>query len=128
MMNLNECKNRLEKSIKLMSEMNISTLLITPGPNLRYLTGYKAKNLERLTCLVLKVDENPRLIVPELEKLAALESGIDFIVDDIELETNFNIQLGEAFNGLGDAKKKEMYFTKANELLKKQKKKQLLYF
>jgi tetratricopeptide (TPR) repeat protein len=52
----------------------------------------------------------------------ALESGIDFIVDDIALETNFNIQLGEAFNGLGDAKKKEMYFTKANELLKKQKK------
>lgn len=52
----------------------------------------------------------------------ALESGIDFIVDDIALEANFNIQLGEAFNGLGDAKKKEMYFTKANELLKKQKK------
>jgi tetratricopeptide (TPR) repeat protein len=52
----------------------------------------------------------------------ALESGVDFIVDDIALEINFNIQLGEAFNGLGDAKKKEMYFTKANELLKKQKK------
>ncbi|WP_395044801.1 tetratricopeptide repeat protein [Flavobacterium sp.] len=52
----------------------------------------------------------------------ALESGIDFIVDDAALEINFNIQLGEAFNGLGDMKKKEQYFTKANELLKKQKK------
>ena len=68
-----------------MSEMNISTLLITPGPNLRYLTGYKANNLERLTCLVLKVDENPRLIVPELEKLAALESGIESL--EIEIDT-----------------------------------------
>ena len=52
----------------------------------------------------------------------ALESGIDFIVDDAALEINFNIQLGEAFNGLGDMKKKELYFTKANELIKKQKK------
>lgn len=51
-----------------------------------------------------------------------LESGIDFIVDDAALEINFNIQLGEAFNGLGDIKKKEAFFTKANELLKKQKK------
>ena len=35
------------------------------------------------------------------------------------MEANFNIQLGEAYNGLGDAKKKEEYFLKANELLKK---------
>jgi len=52
----------------------------------------------------------------------ALESGIDFVIDDVALEINFNIQLGEAFSGLGDMKKKELYFTKANELLKKQKK------
>jgi tetratricopeptide (TPR) repeat protein len=51
-----------------------------------------------------------------------LESGLDFLVDDKALEINFNIQLGEAYNGLGDAKKKEMYFTKANDLLKNQKK------
>ncbi len=53
----------------------------------------------------------------------ALESGIDFIVEDNALEINFNIQLGEAFSGLGDLKKKEFYFTKANDLLKKQKNK-----
>ncbi|WP_298136106.1 tetratricopeptide repeat protein [Flavobacterium sp.] len=52
----------------------------------------------------------------------ALESGIDFVLDDVALEINFNIQFGEAFSGLGDMKKKELYFTKANELLKKQKK------
>lgn len=51
-----------------------------------------------------------------------LESGIDYIIDDIALEINFNIQLGEAYNGLGDNAKKEKYFTKANELIKKQKK------
>ncbi|MNT41224.1 hypothetical protein D3C72_1775780 [compost metagenome] len=50
-----------------------------------------------------------------------LEMGLDYVVDDVKLESNFNIQLGEAYNGLGDAKKKEEYFLKANELLKKKK-------
>lgn len=51
-----------------------------------------------------------------------LETGLDFVVDDYSLEINFYIQLGEAYNGLGDMKKKDTYFTKANELIKKQKK------
>lgn len=50
-----------------------------------------------------------------------LESGIDFIIEDEDLEINFNLQLGEASNGLGDMKKKDSYFTKANELINKQK-------
>ncbi|WP_035646605.1 lipopolysaccharide assembly protein LapB [Flavobacterium sp. ASV13] len=50
-----------------------------------------------------------------------LEMGLDYVVDDKKLESNFNIQLGEAYNGLGDAKKKEEYFLKANELLKQKK-------
>lgn len=54
--------------------------------------------------------------------VAVLETGLDFVVDDIALEINFNIQLGEAFNGLGDVKKKEKHFSKANELIKNQKK------
>lgn len=53
---------------------------------------------------------------------STLETGLDFVVDDTALEINFNIQLGEAYNGLGDMKKKEKYFTKANELINKQKK------
>lgn len=50
-----------------------------------------------------------------------LEMGLDYVVDDTKLESDFNIQLGEAYNGLGDAKKKEEYFLKANELLKEKK-------
>ena len=50
-----------------------------------------------------------------------LETGIDYLVDDKTLEINFNIQLGEAFNGLGDIAKKEFYFTKADKLLKSKK-------
>ena len=47
-----------------------------------------------------------------------LEMGVDYIVDDVALEINFNIQLGEASAGLGDLKKKESYFMKADKLLK----------
>ncbi|WP_281336773.1 tetratricopeptide repeat protein [Flavobacterium eburneipallidum] len=48
-----------------------------------------------------------------------LEIGLDYLVDDVKLEVNFNLQLAEAYNGLGDFKKKEQYFSKANQLLKK---------
>jgi len=50
-----------------------------------------------------------------------LEMGLDYLGNDVVLEINFNIQLGEAFNGLGDFKKKELYFSKANQLLKDKK-------
>jgi len=48
-----------------------------------------------------------------------LESGYDFVIDNYSLEINFNIQLGEASHGIGDSLKKEKYFSKANELIKK---------
>lgn len=48
-----------------------------------------------------------------------LEIGMDYVVEDVALEINFNIQLGEAYNGMGDNKKKDFYFSKANQLLKK---------
>ena len=48
-----------------------------------------------------------------------LETGIDYLIENKALEINFNIQLGEAYNGLGDQKKKELYFKKADQLLKK---------
>ncbi|NDP25865.1 MAG: tetratricopeptide repeat protein [Flavobacterium sp.] len=50
-----------------------------------------------------------------------LEMGMDYVVNDVLLEFNFNIQLGEAYNGLGDFKKKEQYFSKANQVLKNKK-------
>jgi hypothetical protein len=31
--------------------------------------------------------------------------GMDYVVENRELEINFNIQLGETYNGLGDFKK-----------------------
>ena len=52
----------------------------------------------------------------------SLETGLDFVIDDLDLEINFNLQLAEAYNGLGDFKKKDSFFAKANQLIQKKKK------
>jgi len=62
----------------------LDALLLTPGPDLRYVTGYDAHQLERLTCLVLPGRGDPLLIVPRLELPAAQASpagglGIDMV-------------------------------------------------
>ena len=52
----------------------------------------------------------------------ALETGLDFVIDDLDLEINFNLQLAEAYNGLGDFKKKDNFFAKADQLIQQKKK------
>jgi len=52
----------------------LDVLLLTPGPDLRYVTGYDAKQLERLTCLAVPADADPFLLVPALELKAAQAS------------------------------------------------------
>lgn len=74
--------DRLGRARKAAADAGLDALLISPGADLRYLTGYEALPLERLTCLVVPVDADPFLVVPGLEKPAALASpagalGID---------------------------------------------------
>jgi Xaa-Pro aminopeptidase len=53
----------------------IDALVITPSADLRYLVGYDALPLERLTCLIVPALGDPTLLVPRLEQPAALASG-----------------------------------------------------
>ena len=50
-------------------------LLVGVGPDLRYLTGYEAMPLERLTMLVVIPGQRPAIVVPRLERGAA-EAGL----------------------------------------------------
>jgi Xaa-Pro aminopeptidase len=50
-----------------MHELGVDTLLLSVGPDLPYFTGYDALPLERLTMLVLPIDGDAILVVPELE-------------------------------------------------------------
>jgi len=77
--------DRLDRARKATGAAGLDALLVTPGPDLRYLTGYAAVGLERLTCLVLPADGDPALVVPRLERPAALASpvgGLDLEVLD----------------------------------------------
>jgi Xaa-Pro aminopeptidase len=75
--------SRLDQAAAAAKDAGLGALLLTPGPDLRYVTGYDAKELERLTCLVLPAAASgldPFLVVPRLELAAAQASpagGLD---------------------------------------------------
>jgi Xaa-Pro aminopeptidase len=52
----------------------LDAVLLTPGADLRYATGYEAHQLERLTCLAVPATTDPFMLVPRLEVPAALAS------------------------------------------------------
>jgi Xaa-Pro aminopeptidase len=52
----------------------LDALLLTPGPDLRYVVGYDANAMERLTCLAIPAAGDPFLVVPRLELPAAQAS------------------------------------------------------
>lgn len=66
---------RLERAAAATAAAGLDALLIGVGSDLRYLTGYEAMPLERLTLLALIVGEEPFIVVPRLERGAA-ESGL----------------------------------------------------
>ena len=75
-------RGRLTRAAAAAAAAGIDALLVSPGPDLRYLTGYDAIPLERLTCLLVPAAGEPLLVVPLLERPAALASpagelGID---------------------------------------------------
>src|SRR5690606_20334092 len=66
--------DRLDRARTAAGEAGIDALLITPGAALRYLTGYDALPLERLTCLIVPSHGPVSLVVPALEEPAARAS------------------------------------------------------
>ncbi|GGL17529.1 dipeptidase [Planomonospora parontospora subsp. antibiotica] len=78
---------RLAAAQEATAAAGLDALLLTPGPDLRYVTGYQALPLERLTCLVLPAEGDAFLMVPRLELPAAEHSpaarlGIEFVAWD----------------------------------------------
>ena len=65
---------RLSLAAAAAAEAGLGALLLTPGPDLRYVIGYDANQLERLTCLAIPADGPPFLVVPRLELAAAQAS------------------------------------------------------
>ena len=79
--------SRLAAVQKATAGSGLDALLLTPGPDLQYVSGYHAKALERLTCLVVPASGEPFMMVPRLELPAAEASpasrlGLDFVAWD----------------------------------------------
>lgn len=72
-----EDPSRLHRTQEAAAAAGVDAVLVSPGPDLRYLTGYDAKPLERLTCLVVPAFGEPRLVVPHLELAAARAADVE---------------------------------------------------
>ncbi|MBJ8345582.1 Xaa-Pro peptidase family protein [Antrihabitans sp. YC2-6] len=69
---------RLARAAQLAAAHQLDGLLITPGPDLRYLIGSRAESFERLTCLVIPADgRTPSVVVPKLELAGLRGSAAD---------------------------------------------------
>jgi Xaa-Pro aminopeptidase len=96
--------DRLRLAVQATADAGIDALLITPGADLRYLVGYDAKPLERLTCLLVPARGEPVLIVPRLEHAAAESSGAGSVVKVVtheETDDAFALAAGLLRDALG---------------------------
>lgn len=66
--------SRLRRTVTAVAERELAALLVAPSADLLWLVGYDPPPLERLTCLVLRPDTAPVLVVPALERPLAERS------------------------------------------------------
>ncbi len=81
---MSEQLRRIENIQQLLRDRSLGALVITPGANLRYLTGYHGDpDTERITCLVVPADAPAQLLAPQLEvplARASFAEGFDLPV------------------------------------------------
>ncbi|MBM7504416.1 M24 family metallopeptidase [Agromyces aurantiacus] len=66
---IDDFAERMGRAARAAGAEGLDGLLVTPGPDLLYLTGYAPVAItERLTLLVVPVDGRPSLVVPKLER------------------------------------------------------------
>jgi Xaa-Pro aminopeptidase len=68
--------DRIPRAQRAAAAGGLGALLITPGPDLRWLTGYDALPLDRLTALVVPAQAAAFIVVPDLETAAAAASPL----------------------------------------------------
>lgn len=61
------------------AEAGLDGLLVSPGPDLQYLTGSRMTSFERLTCCVIPHQGDPVVIVPKLEVAALRGTPVDVL-------------------------------------------------
>jgi Xaa-Pro aminopeptidase len=72
---------RLARASEAARRAELGAVLVAPSADLVYLTGYAPLPLERLTCLVVRPERDPVLLVPELERPLAQGAGLGKTVE-----------------------------------------------
>lgn len=68
-------RTRVARAAELTAGAGLDALIVSPGPDLRYLIGSRAETFERLTALVIGADGTARLVVARLELASVRESA-----------------------------------------------------
>jgi Xaa-Pro aminopeptidase len=94
----------LDRATAAMEHAGVDALLVGPGADLRYLTGYHALPLERLTLLVARRDGQHTLIVPTLERPRADDAELPAVVQvrDVGETDDPFAAVRSALTGVGD--------------------------
>lgn len=100
-------EDRMERARERMTRASLDALVVGPGADLRYLTGYVAAPSERLTALLLPLDAEPILLAPALEAVAA--DGLAVRIqpwseaeEPLDLAARYLSQIGARSVGFGD--------------------------
>src|SRR5688572_16187400 len=99
--------DRVHAARAVAAETGADLLVLTPGSDLRYLTGYNAHAMERLTALAVPREGEPFLVVPRLEAPMVDASpagalGLEVLAWD-ETDDPFALLAGAATARLGSA-------------------------
>jgi Xaa-Pro aminopeptidase len=99
--------DRVHAARELAGETGVDLLVLTPGSDLRYLSGYNAHAMERLTALAVPRQGEPFLVVPRLEAPMVEASpagglGLEVLAWD-ETDDPFALLAGAATGRLGSA-------------------------
>src|SRR5689334_3843888 len=69
-----EYKRRLKAAQRRLGEEGLDGILLAPGPDLRYLTGFEVYAGERLVALLLPREGEARFLVPQMNVAQAAEN------------------------------------------------------
>src|SRR5215218_3004421 len=99
--------DRVRAARELAADVGVDLLVLTPGSDLRYLCGYNAHAMERLTALVVPRTGEPFLVVPRLEAPMVDASpagalGLELLAWD-ETDDPFSLLAATATSRLGGA-------------------------
>jgi len=94
---------RLERARTAARQVGVDALVVTPGPDLQYLTGVVKHSHERLSALLLPVEGDPAFVVPTLERPGLAGSAVEAM--DVLTWTDGVDPHALAASRLGDARR-----------------------